>query len=141
MEDIRLDIKPLSVNRAWEGRRFKSGEYEVYERAVLLMLPTIKLPEPPFRIYYEFGFSNKLCDYDNPIKATQDCLQKKYGFNDNEIYEAFIRKRIVKKGQEYIRVKLEHIEIEGYGEKTSKKTSGKRKTQTAITDSRLSCKR
>ena len=140
MEDIRLDIKPLSVNRAWQGRRFKTPEYERYERAMLLMLPCIKLPEPPYRIYYEFGFSNKQSDLDNPIKQLGDILQKKYGFNDKEIYEAFIRKKIVKRGQEYIRLKFEHIEVENYGKETSKK-SGKRKTETAVADSRLSCKR
>jgi len=82
---------------------------------MLLMLPTSRLPEPPYRIYYEFGFSNKLSDYDNPIKATQDCLQKKYGFNDNEIYEAYIRKRVVKKGKEYVKIKIEHLEMEDDG--------------------------
>ena len=125
MEDIRLDIKPLSVNRAWQGKRFKSPEYEQYERVALLMLPKITLPEPPYRVYYEYGLSNKLSDYDNPTKPIQDILQKKYKFNDSEIYEAFIRKRIVKKGQEYIRIKLEHIDIEGYGKKSNCKKSVK----------------
>lgn len=108
--DISLNIKPLSVNRAWQGKRFKSRDYEVYEKLMLVSLPAGKLPEPPYRVFYEFGLSNKLSDWDNPIKATQDCLQKKYGFNDNEIYEAHVRKRIVKKGQEYIKIKIEHLE-------------------------------
>lgn len=84
---------------------------------MLVSLPALTLPEPPFRVFYEFGLSNKLSDWDNPCKPTQDCLQKKYGFNDSEIYEACIRKRIVKKGEEYIRIRFEHIEVEGYGEK------------------------
>jgi len=43
---IRLNIKPLSVNQAWQGRRFKTHKYHVFERAVLLMLPNITIKPP-----------------------------------------------------------------------------------------------
>lgn len=100
----------MSVNDAWKGRRYKTEEYKLYESAMLWLLPKTTLPEPPYRIYYEFGFSNSQSDYDNPTKPTQDILQKKYGFNDNEIYEATIRKVIVKKGKEYVKVRIEHFD-------------------------------
>ena len=109
--DLHIKMKPLSVNRAWQGKRFKSDEYEAYEMEMLLRLPPGRLPSPPYRVYYEFGFSNKLRDYDNPIKPTQDILSKKYGFNDNEIYEAHIVKKVVKRGKEYIKVKIEHMDL------------------------------
>lgn len=143
MPDIHLHIKPLSVNRAWQGKRFKSDEYDAYEKEMLLLLPKIDLPEPPYRIFYEFGFSNKQSDYDNPCKPLGDILQKKYQFNDKEIYEAHIRKRIVKKGQEYIRIRIEHLEIEGYGREESKKVSrqNRRKAETVSAKSRISRKR
>lgn len=114
MEDIKINIKPLSVNRAWQGKRFKTSEYENYEKLMLCLLPAGQLPEPPYRIYYEFGFSNTQSDYDNPCKPLGDILQKKYKFNDKDIYEAYIRKRIVKKGEEYIRIRIIHIDVEGY---------------------------
>lgn len=110
--DIALDIKPLSVNKAWQGKRFKTGDYEAYEKLMLLSLPAMRIPDPPYRIYYEFGMSNKLADWDNPVKPTQDCLQKKYKFNDNEIYEAHVRKRVVKKGKEYIKIRIEHLDMD-----------------------------
>jgi len=69
--DISLNIKPLSVNRAWHGKRFKSKDYEVYEKLMLVSLPAGKLPEPPYRVFYEFGLSSKLADWDNPCKPTQ----------------------------------------------------------------------
>lgn len=144
MTDIKLDIKPLSVNDAWQGKRFKSPAYKSYERLMLCALPATPLPEPPYRLYYEFGFSNTQSDYDNPCKPLGDILQKKYGFNDKEIYEAFIRKRIVKKGQEYIRIKFEHIDIEGYGrKKQSKKTarSNRRKAEAVNPEGGLPGKR
>lgn len=109
IEELRVNIKPLSVNRAWQGRRYKTDAYEAYEMEMLLRLPPGRLPEPPYRVFYEFGFSNKLCDYDNPVKPTQDCLAKKYGFNDKEIYEAHIKKVLVKKGCEYVKVRVEHM--------------------------------
>lgn len=111
ISEINLGIKPLSVNEAWQGKRFKTDKYEAYEMEMLLRLPAGKLPPPPYRIYYEFGFSNKRCDFDNPCKPLGDILQKKYNFNDNEIYEAHIRKTIVKRGKEFIKVKIEHIEL------------------------------
>ena len=111
IENLTIPMKPLSVNDAWQGRRFKSDKYEAYETEMLLRLPPGRLPEAPYRVYYEFGFSNKLCDWDNPCKPVQDILQKKYGFNDNEIYEAQVRKRIVKRGKEYIRIKIEHMDL------------------------------
>ena len=110
--EIRIDIKPLSVNEAWKGRRYKTDKYESYQRSVLWLLPRMRLPEPPYQMYYEFGLSNTQSDYDNPTKQFQDCLCKKYGFDDHEIYLAVIRKVIVPKGKEYIRFRIDHFEGE-----------------------------
>jgi Holliday junction resolvase RusA-like endonuclease len=48
-------------------------------------------------------------DWDNPIKPLQDVLCKKYGFDDRDIYEGVVRKVVVKKGEEFLKVKLESI--------------------------------
>ena len=42
---INLKIKPLSVNKAWQGKRFKTPEYKKYEIQMLRMLPNIKINE------------------------------------------------------------------------------------------------
>lgn len=100
---VKLNIKPLSVNQAWQGRRFKTKEYKAFERAVLLMLPRkLDIPEGEIKLCLEFGFSNSNSDIDNPVKMFIDCLQKKYKFNDKRITELNIKKRPVKKGAEYI---------------------------------------
>jgi len=109
IEELSIPMKPLSVNEAWQGKRFKSQAYKAYETEMLVRLPAGKLPDPPYRVYYEFGFSTRLADFDNPCKPLGDILQKKYGFNDNEIYEAHISKRLVKRGCEYIKVRIEHL--------------------------------
>ena len=82
---MRLDIKPLSVNDAWRGKRFKTDAYKGYERSLLILLRPLEIPDGQLQIYLEWGFSSSASDWDNPIKAFQDCLQKKYGFNDNKI--------------------------------------------------------
>ena len=104
---ILLGIKPLSVNKAWKGRRYKTDEYKRFERDVSFMLPKLEIPEGKLKVFYEFGFSNKLSDIDNPIKLFQDILQKKFGFNDSQIYEMNVKKEIVKKGNEYILFNIE----------------------------------
>ena len=111
IDEVRINMKPMSVNRAWQGKRFKSDDYQAYEAEMLLRLPPGKFPNPPYRIYYEFGFSRRDSDWDNPVKPTQDILQKKYRFDDKEIYEAHVRKVIVRKGCEYVRVRIEHMEV------------------------------
>jgi hypothetical protein len=105
-EAIVKKIKPLSVNDCWQGKRFKTSKYKSYEQELLLTLPKINLPKPPFEIYFEFGFSNVMSDWDNPVKPLQDILQKKYGFNDKDIYRAVVNKVMVKKGEEYFKVKI-----------------------------------
>jgi Holliday junction resolvase RusA-like endonuclease len=104
---IKKQISPLSVNQCWQGQRFKTKAYKFYEAELLLTLPTQKLPPAPYSIYFEFGFSNVMSDWDNPVKPLQDILQKKYQFNDKDIFEARVVKRKVDKGSEYFLVKLE----------------------------------
>jgi Holliday junction resolvase RusA-like endonuclease len=98
----RVDIKPLSVNQAWQGKRFKTPAYKQYEKQVLLMLPKIDVPEGKLALNIRFGLSSKNADVDNPVKCFVDCMQKKYGFNDRNIYKMSIEKVDVKKGHEFI---------------------------------------
>lgn len=97
-----VTIKPLSVNEAWKGKRYKTDKYMTYEHNLLYLLPKITLPNPPYSIILEFGMSNILSDFDNPCKPFIDVLQKKYGFNDKLIMSAQINKVKVDKGREYI---------------------------------------
>ncbi len=104
---MRIKIKPLSVNRAWQGRRFKTPAYRAYEKELLLRLPRFKLPAAPYFISYTFGFSSKLSDIDNSIKGFQDILCKKYLFDDRDICKIIVEKEIVKKGEEFINFEIE----------------------------------
>lgn len=92
---ISVKYSPLSVNKAWQGKRFKTQEYLKFERDLLLLLPNLRLPDPPYRLEIEFGMS-AASDIDNPVKALLDVMQKKYGFNDKFIHQLIVHKTIVK---------------------------------------------
>jgi Holliday junction resolvase RusA-like endonuclease len=110
--NMRVNIKPLSVNQVWQGRRFKTPIYKKYENELLFMLPKMKIPEGKLELTIVFGFSSSASDWDNPIKPFQDILQKRYSFNDSRVYKATIIKEIVKKGQEFI-----EFNIKEYGKR------------------------
>jgi hypothetical protein len=104
---IRIDCKTLSVNEAWKGVRYKTDKYKAYEHKLMYLLPkSFKLPEPPYEIIFEFGFSNTNSDWDNPLKNLQDILSKKYKFNDKLILKGSATKVIVPKGQEYFKFEI-----------------------------------
>lgn len=111
MEKVTIKTKPISVNDCWQGKRYKTPLYNSFQNAILLILPKIQLPSPPYKINFEFGFSSTKSDWDNPVKPIQDILSKRYGFNDNQIYEATVRKKVVKRGEEYFSFLIESFQI------------------------------
>lgn len=109
--EIRIELKPLSINDAYKGRRFKTPEYSKYAKKLTHLLPSkIDIPEKsPYQIFFEFGFSSSASDWDNCIKTTQDVIATKYGFNDKLIRKGTVTTEIVKKGEEYIKFKIESL--------------------------------
>lgn len=105
-----IRVKPMSVNEAWKGRRFKSAEYEAYEWEVYPKLKPIIIPDGKLSLFLTFYLSNKLADIDNPVKPFLDVLQKRYKFNDRDVYEMRVVKKIVKKGEEGIYFKIDKYE-------------------------------
>lgn len=100
---MRIDIKPLSVNEAWKGRRFKTDKYKSYERTMLMLLPK-HFKKDWTKLHIKIGVIS-LYDIDNCLKPLIDVLQKKYGFNDRYITKLTVEKEVVKKGKEYIYIK------------------------------------
>lgn len=107
---IRIDFKPLSLNEAYSGKRYKTEYCKAFVKAVTLMVKPQKLPEPPYKISFIFGVSNIGTDWDNNCKIPQDCIAKKLGFNDKLIYKGEAEKVLVDPGKEFIMYKLEHHE-------------------------------
>ena len=103
-----IQIKPLSVNEAFKGKRFRTDKYDIFIRNMLFLLPKqIDIPnQNNIKLAIEFGFSSKASDIDNCCKSFIDCLVKKYKVDDRYIYEMHVFKSIVKKGEEYIKFKI-----------------------------------
>ena len=107
---MRIRIKPLSVNQAWQGKRYKTPKYKAFEKELLLLLPPMKIEfNGDLSVELTYGFSNTLSDVDNPTKPVLDVLQKKYGFNDRQIVELNLKKEIVEKGKEFIELRIIQI--------------------------------
>lgn len=106
---VKINIKPLSVNQCWQGRRYKAPIYKEYTKNVKALLPEIKIPKPPYEIYYKFGFSSLASDWDNCIKPTQDLLADHYNFNDKLIKRAVVDVVKVDKGSEFFEFKISEL--------------------------------
>lgn len=110
MIQFKVNQKPLSVNEAFKGRKFKTKAYLDFEHSMLLKMPAGKVvTDQMLRVELFFGFSSKSADIDNGIKATLDLAQKKYGFNDKMIFELNVRKCIVKKGEDFIQMGIYNL--------------------------------
>lgn len=100
-----ISIKPLSINEAYKGRRFKTPAHKLYCDQVEILLKKKRLPKvkekEPIYIVYRFHTSAAQ-DYDNNIKCFQDLLMKKLKTDDRYIFGAHIEKIIAKRGQEKI---------------------------------------
>ena len=108
----RVDIKPLSVNQCWQGKRFKTKEYIAYEKEMLLRLQAydLKQTKDHLEISLIVGVSNIAADADNVVKPFLDILQKKYNFNDKYIFRLIVEKNLVVKGAEFIEFYIKKYE-------------------------------
>lgn len=106
---IRVVIKPLSVNKSYQGRRFSTPELKAYKQELWVMLPDITVPKSKLAVHYVFGVSSKNRDGDNLIKSFQDALCEKYRFNDRDIFRWEVEKRIVTKGREYVEFEITQL--------------------------------
>jgi len=102
----KVKIKPLSVNEAWKGRRFRSNKYKQYQCELTYLLPNLDVQAGKLELYVKWGFSSNGSDTDNGLKPFIDVISKKYGFNDNKIFRIIVEKEIVKKGDEFIEFKI-----------------------------------
>ena len=108
---VKSLIKPLSVNDAWQGKRFKTRQYKEYEERLGWLLPAhYPIPEGRLQLTIRAGFSNKQSDVDNVCKPFLDILQKRYNFNDRQVYKIEMEKEDVTKGEEYIQFSIQRYE-------------------------------
>lgn len=100
-----LPIKPLSVNKAYRGRRFSTDEHKKFKdmasiRLKKMDLPKLK-PKEKFYMIYIF-FVSGTSDADNFIKTAQDSICAALGTDDRYVESLYCRKVKCKKGSEKI---------------------------------------
>lgn len=104
---ITINIKPLSVNEAYKGRKYKTTKCDVFKNTFKSVMPDkIDVPKGYLSIHFIFGLSSKSGDGDNCVKISQDCIAEKYKFNDKLIKRWIIEVENVKKGNEFISFNL-----------------------------------
>lgn len=107
----RCEIKPLSVNEAYMGRKRKTAKYRAYEADLPMLLPEIEVPpRGDLGLRVTWGFSSSASDLDNPLKPFLDILQTTYGFNDKRVHELIVHKVKTDKGDEFIEFDLYPLE-------------------------------
>jgi len=101
---IVLNEKPLSVNQAWKGKRFRTQKYKDWcFRCITKLDSNSELIGSKYIFYIDVYYSNSASDIDNCLKPFFDLLQKKYEmFDDKNVYSLVINKRICSKGQDRI---------------------------------------
>lgn len=88
-----IPIKPISINKAYRGKRFKSKDYIQFEKDCSWWMKGKKI-SGEVEIHYKFFVKNfARTDVDNCIKPTQDLLVK-YGLIDDDCH---IKKLVAEK--------------------------------------------
>lgn len=89
-----VEIKAMSINAAWQGRRFKTPEYKCFEDEMLRLLKNIGCVHGWVVIEYHFYIDSfKKSDVGNFEKPMSDILVKAGAIDDDR----FIKKIIMEK--------------------------------------------
>lgn len=122
-----FSIKPLSANQMWNRRgkkTFKSANYLEYQNNIRDELIGTDWPFGADQVAFDVvvGLSNRGSDLDNVIKPILDTYQGIYEeFNDNKVYDIKLEKRIVKRGREYLDIRIRKYE-DGETKETQEET-------------------
>src|SRR3990167_2241316 len=106
-----IKIHPLSVNKCWQGKRFKTKEYEKYELDLSRLLKKQEIIFGPVRVRLRFHLKELYRgDLDNLIKPLMDILVKKgYLEDDRKVLKYELEKVKAKTVDEYIEIVIEKI--------------------------------
>lgn len=94
--NIKLEVSPISVNKSWKGRKFKTDLYKSFEYDVARMLPFVNesLGKQEVFVKYVFYINNYgNADTFNMEKTLSDMLVKRgYITDDRYIRAGYVRK-------------------------------------------------
>lgn len=93
---MKIHIKPLSTNSLWQGRKYKTKDYDDYIRDLLLLLPkTLNIDKENIylKFYLKKATYNK-SDVDNLIKPVLDIMKKKGLIEDDKFIKKITAEKI-----------------------------------------------
>ena len=108
---IIIPIKPISTNRLFQGRRFKTKEYDAFINAALYFAPKVPMIKGIVSLRCDFYVKNvERSDLDNFLKGTLDLIVKaNYIEDDRLIYKIIARKFKVDNKNERIELRIKPL--------------------------------
>ena len=107
---VSVALQPLSINKAWQGRRFKTNLYKSYEREAFILLPKKEMVLGNVEIWYEFGLKKSsfaISDVGNLEKCLTDILVKK-GYIEDDRKVARLHLTKVVSSEYYVKIDIKH---------------------------------
>lgn len=81
---LKVNIKPISVNAAFQGKRFKTKACKAYEQALWFSLPRRGTVSGEVEVWFDFFLVNYArTDISNLVKITEDIIVKKKFIEDD----------------------------------------------------------
>lgn len=105
--NLKINIKPLSVNKAFQGRRFKTADCKAYEQELWYKLPRKPMILGNVEVWFDFFLVNYAkTDISNLVKVTEDILvKKKYIEDDRKVVKMHLTKHKAEKDMMCITIK------------------------------------
>lgn len=107
MKQYRIDIKPITVNQCWQGRRFKTATYKKWRDDFGLIINNKeKEKSHELSVILEFYIKHEsTTDLDNLIKPTLDAL-KENGIIEDDRFIKSLEAYKYQSEEEFIRVTI-----------------------------------
>lgn len=104
--EVEILMKPLSINAAYQGRRYRTPTYKKYQEDMHLLLPKKKMLEGQIGVLLTFRVKYPaMCDVDNFIKPILDIIvQKGYIYDDRRVY--FLQAQKGKATEDSIKIEI-----------------------------------
>ncbi len=107
--EIIVNLPPLSVNKAWQGRRYKTKEYNKWLQWGMSIMPKREMIIEPVEITLTFYMKNpSRADVDNPIKTCLDLMVKR-GYLKDDVQVESLHAYKEKSDEERIKIEIREI--------------------------------
>ena len=106
--EIEIPTQALTINQAFQGRRFKTKAYQVFEKEMSILLPRQKTIWGWVNVEYEYGLTPRtfgITDVGNLEKCLSDILVKRGFIEDDRKILTLIQKKL-QSPRFYIRIKI-----------------------------------